>query len=408
MVNHEQNAMQDGQRIRLRNLTILLGSTLIVLAGATIAPALPDMAAYFQDVPNVDFLVRLVLTLPALIIAIGALFSGVLLDRWGRKPVLIVAMILYGMAGFSGYILDSLFGILVGRAFLGLAVAGVMSGFTTLIGDYFEGDELNRFMGIQASVVAFGAVVFVLAGGFLADVGWRYPFLIYLLAFAVLPGVLFAIDEPVIQRRPQNQDNLNQNIDFPLRTVLFIYAITLVGMVVLFIVPVQLPFYLTKLTGASNSLVGVTLALQTLVAAVVSLQYQRIKKRLSFITITGLFFLTLGVGYIIVALAQGYAAIITGLLISGLGLGLYIPNSNVWLVSVVPAALRGRAVGGLTTALFLGQFLSPILTLPIAQRIGLPGVFAAAGIVMLLFAAIALVANRSSSNLVVASSKAEA
>jgi MFS family permease len=400
--------MQDGQRIRLRNLTILLGSTLIVLAGATIAPALPDMAAYFQDVPNVDFLVRLVLTLPALIIAIGALFSGVLLDRWGRKPVLIVAMILYGMAGFSGYILDSLFGILVGRAFLGLAVAGVMSGFTTLIGDYFEGDELNRFMGIQASVVAFGAVVFVLAGGFLADVGWRYPFLIYLLAFAVLPGVLFAIDEPVIQRRPQNQDNLNQNIDFPLRTVLFIYAITLVGMVVLFIVPVQLPFYLTKLTGASNSLVGVTLALQTLVAAVVSLQYQRIKKRLSFITITGLFFLTLGVGYIIVALAQGYAAIITGLLISGLGLGLYIPNSNVWLVSVVPAALRGRAVGGLTTALFLGQFLSPILTLPIAQRIGLPGVFAAAGIVMLLFAAIALVANRSSSNLVVASSKAEA
>jgi MFS family permease len=260
------------------------------------------------------------------------------------------------MAGFSGYILDSLFGILVGRAFLGLAVAGVMSGFTTLIGDYFEGDELNRFMGIQASVVAFGAVVFVLAGGFLADVGWRYPFLIYLLAFAVLPGVLFAIDEPVIQRRPQNQDNLNQNIDFPLRTVLFIYAITLVGMVVLFIVPVQLPFYLTKLTGASNSLVGVTLALQTLVAAVVSLQYQRIKKRLSFITITGLFFLTLGVGYIIVALAQGYAAIITGLLISGLGLGLYIPNSNVWLVSVVPAALRGRAVGGLTTALFLGQF----------------------------------------------------
>lgn len=102
-----------------------------VMAAATLAPALPEMNRFFQDVPNAEFWVKLVLTMPALLIAIGAPFAGFLLDRWGRKPVLIAGLILYGLAGTSGFLPGSLFGILVGRALLGLAVAGVMSGFTT-------------------------------------------------------------------------------------------------------------------------------------------------------------------------------------------------------------------------------------------------------------------------------------
>ena len=82
----------------LRNLTILLGSTTTVLAATIIAPALPEMALAFEDVPDADFLVRLTLTMPALFVAIWAPFSGLLLDRWGRKPVLISALILYGLA----------------------------------------------------------------------------------------------------------------------------------------------------------------------------------------------------------------------------------------------------------------------------------------------------------------------
>ena len=69
-----------------RNLTILVGSTMTVLAATIISPALPRMAAHFADTPNVDFLVRLTLTMPALFIAVGALFAGTFLDRFGRKP----------------------------------------------------------------------------------------------------------------------------------------------------------------------------------------------------------------------------------------------------------------------------------------------------------------------------------
>lgn len=69
--------------------TLLFTSTLTVMSGATIAPSLPAMQEYFADVPNSALLVRLVLTIPALFIAIGGLFVGQLADRLGRKPLLI-------------------------------------------------------------------------------------------------------------------------------------------------------------------------------------------------------------------------------------------------------------------------------------------------------------------------------
>ncbi|MCK5313540.1 MAG: MFS transporter, partial [Anaerolineales bacterium] len=162
-------------RTNLRNLTILLGSTTTIMAATIISPALPGMAEAFADIPNADFLVRLTLTMPALFIAFGALIVGYLLDRWGRKPVLIISLILYGLAGTAGFFLDSLSTSLVSRAMLGLAVAGIMSGFVTLILDYFKGSELNRFLGLQGAFIGLGGMVFLLFAGFLAEIGWQYP-----------------------------------------------------------------------------------------------------------------------------------------------------------------------------------------------------------------------------------------
>ncbi|MEO0013265.1 MAG: Bacillibactin exporter, partial [Cyanobacteriota bacterium] len=156
--------------------TLLLTSTLTVMSGATIAPSLPAMQEYFADVPNSALLVRLVLTIPALFIAIGGLFAGQLVDRLGRKPLLIGSALLYGIAGSSGFILNSLGAILVGRALLGLSVAGIMTGVTTLIGDYYTGQTRANFMGLQAAFMGLGGVVFLSVGGFIADLNWRFPF----------------------------------------------------------------------------------------------------------------------------------------------------------------------------------------------------------------------------------------
>ena len=74
-----------------------------------------------------------------------------------------------------------------------------------------------------------------------------------------------------------------------------------------------------------------------------------------------------------------------GLAISGLGLGLLIPNMTVWISAVVPDGIRGRAIGGLSTALFLGQFLSPIVAQPVSLKFGLSSTYIYAGGLLLIF-----------------------
>lgn len=367
-----------------RNLTILLGSTTTVLAATIISPALPGMAMAFADVPNADFLVRLALTLPALFVAIGALFAGFLLDSWGRKPVLIVSLILYGLAGTAGFVLNSLPAILVSRALLGFAVAGTMSGFTTLILDYFRDRELNKFLGLQGAFMGLGGMLFLLAAGYLADISWQHPFLIHLFAILLVPGVILAVDEP--QKLTNDLAPTSKEGVFPWGKLLPIYVAMFVGILIFFIFVVQVPFYLSLNNNISSSQVGFALSLQTLSSVFVALQYQRLKARYSFQGIFGLVFLILGISHLILALSPAYTIVIIGLLISGLGIGLFAPNSSGWLASVASSEVRGKAVGGMTSVGFLGQFFSPIFTQPFVDQIGLPAMFGVAAAVALLFA----------------------
>jgi MFS family permease len=179
-------------------LTLLLASSLTVMSGATVAPSLPAMKQQFESaIADPDLrttLVKLVITLPALFIVIGSPIAGLIVDRFGRKPLLLITAVLYGFAGSSGLFLDSLPTILVGRAFLGLAVAGVMVSATTLIADYYSGPARAAFMGLQSGFMGLGGVLFLTLGGALAQQNWHYPFGIYLFAWLIVPLIFLFIE----------------------------------------------------------------------------------------------------------------------------------------------------------------------------------------------------------------------
>jgi MFS family permease len=375
----------ESNRTMLRNITILLGGTCSVLAAVMISPALPGMAQAFADVPNADFLVRMVLTMPALFVALGALFVGGLLDRWGRKPVLVVSLVIFVLAGCAGFVLDSLMMILVSRALLGLAVAGIMSGFMTLIMDYFEGDELNKFLGLNGASVCLGGILGLVASGFLADIGWRFPFLIHLIALLILPGVIFAINEP------QKTKDVNLEIEqaaLPWRQLIPIYATAFMCTVLFFIFPAQLPFYLTENNNIEASQVGMALALPTVIGLVFALLYQRFRARFSFQTIAAIIFLAYSATHLMLSASSAYGMVILSLLFGGVGMGLLSPNNSGWLADVAPVEVRGRAVGMLTCSIFLGQFFSPIISEPFVQTLGLASTFGLMACVSLLVASV--------------------
>lgn len=373
----------------LLKVTLLVTSTLTVMSGATIAPSLPAMQTYFSGVENATFWVKLILTVPALFIVIGAPIAGVIIDRLGRKPLLIVSVILYGLAGSSGFVLNSLTGLLIGRALLGLAVAGVMTSVTTLIADYYPGQARANFMGLQAAFMGFGGVLFLSGGGFLADLNWRLPFLIYLFAFVILPFIVLSLFEPsrTVIKTPTLADGRQVSaVPLPLKLLTLIYGVACLMQVIFYLIPVQLPFYLKSLTNATASQSGLAIAFSTLFSAFASMMYGRVKARLSFVNIVSLSFGLTALGYGIIGVAGSYEQVLIGLSVGGLGLGLLMPNLMVWLSAETSDAIRGRALGGLTTFLFLGQFLSPIVSQPVSQQVGLGMTYTLVGGLLLLLA----------------------
>jgi MFS family permease len=108
--------------------------------------------------------------------------------------------------------------------------------------------------------------------------------------------------------------------------------------------------------------------------------YGRIRARLSAMTIFGLSFVLIGAGFVAHATATDWHGVLLGSLIAGLGMGISMPNYTTWFMARVPASMRGRASGLLTTAFFLGQFASPLVSAPLVAWFGLAGTFAAVGL----------------------------
>jgi predicted MFS family arabinose efflux permease len=150
-----------------------------------------------------------------------------------------------------------------------------------------------------------------------------------------------------------------------------------------FITPVQLPFYLRSAFTASPFEMGAAIAVGNTVGALISLMYYRFKKRMNFVAIYAFVFFSMAAGYYIVASASSYNAALMGMVVAGLGFGLYVPNHSSWILSIVSAKRRGFGVGLVTTAMFLGQFSAPILVQPFLDPADPSAVWAAMSVLLL-------------------------
>jgi len=342
----------------------------------TISSSLPDMSRDFAGYPNGQALVKLSLSLPALFIALTAILAGKFIDRKGRKPLLGIALVAYAAAGSSGYWLDNLYGILAGRALLGISVGITMTIVTTLVADYYQGVARQQFAGLQIAVMSLAGILFISLGGWLADIRWNVPFLLYLYALIILPFALRYVQEPPAAAAEAQAGTASPRVP---GVIWLVFASVMLMWILFFIIPIQIPFYLKSLGVEKNSMIGLAVASSTLFSAVASFFYARLKARLSFARLFSMGYGLMAVAFVVVALAKSYALVVCGLLLAGMGMGLLIPNANVLVMQLAPPAVRGREIGKLTTFWFLGQFISPLVLLPFINSFSQESVFKGIG-----------------------------
>lgn len=376
------NAISTTPALSAKAWTLLFISTLTIMAGATIAPAMPAMKQAFAAQPNAEFWVKLLLTLPGLTIAVCAPFMGWLLDHTAKKRVMLLAVGSYALCGSAGYFVsDSLWWLLLSRALLGVAVAAVMVCSMTLAAAYFSGPAYARFAGKQAAFSSFGGVLFMALGGLIASLDWRSTFLIYAIAGLLLPAVIGLLEEPETHNSAV-KSAANHTV-LPISLIAGYYALAFLEIVLLYTIPVHYPFFATELGAPSEAFIGMAIATMLLAMALTALNYGRLHRGKTVRQMLCSGAICLGMGFVLLGFSQQYWHSFVGMVGIGIGFGLIRPTLMTGLLAITPPALRGRIMGGVTSCIFMGQFVSPLLSDNVFQQMGYSHAFLSVGCVVM-------------------------
>ncbi|WP_291048832.1 MFS transporter [Herbiconiux sp.] len=378
----------------IQGVLLLIGSCLPVLGAVLLAPILPTLTGVFASVPGSDALVPLVLTIPALMIALIAPFAGAIVDRLGRKRLLVVALIAYALLGTAPLYLDSLGGIVISRVGVGITEAAIMTCCTTLLADYFVGARRNKYFGLQTVVTSLAATAFFVLGGALGANGWRTPFWLYAVSLVLVIPVAFLIWQPRVQKAASGVKAKLPPI--PWRALALPLAVTLFGGILFYSLIVEMPYVLAGQGITEVAVIGAVTAAASLATAIGAILFRWIARfgahRLLPIAL-GLG----GIGLVVIWFAPSTPVAVVGAIITSFGNGILLPTLVTWAISGLAFEQRGRGTGLWTGFLFFGQFACPLLILAIQGGVGtLPAALGALGVAALVIAVVlALVLSRS-------------
>lgn len=339
---------------------LLAVASLGIMANALVSAALPAIRDHFAETAHVNTLVGLVVTLPSLGIVFTAAAAGWLNDRVGRQPVMLAALALYGIAGLGALLTTSLPALLATRFLLGVAIGGTMTSAMAMIGDRFEGEARIRFMSTQAAVMSAASMVFLLTGGVLAELGWRWPFLLYGAGFLMIPIVLAQLPE---SKPPGPVDSGSDRLAIGPLAIVGVSAF--LAMILFYMLPVRLPFHLVTLGITSPSVAGIAVALGTFTMATMALTYAKTGAKLPAMVVYAVIFGLTAVGFALIGWSTSLPGVLLGSAIAGAGYGWLFPVNNLLIMERAPPHQRGRATGFHTTSIFTGQFFSPLVSGPL-------------------------------------------
>lgn len=355
--------IEESRGTTLQGSILLSASALPVLGAVLLAPVLPAIAEEFSDNPRAATLVPLIITSPALVIAILAPFVGALTDKIGRRNALVASLVLYSAVGTAPLWLNSLEGIIVSRLLLGLCEAVIMTTCTTLLGDYFSGARRNKYLSLLTVLTTVCATIFLVVGGLMGGFGWRAPFWLYLVGFIVAIPALLKLWEPLSEPNPQVLRRL------PWRQMSMPIIFTFFGGVTFFTLVVHLPFLLTELGIEDSGQLGLMAALTSFFTATGSFVF-RYFNRVHHALILALAFCLAGTGFLYIWFADSVSAVLVGACVASFGAGLSLPTLLTWTISQLKQDVRGTGTGIWTSANWIGQFACPLVIGAFAGFVG--------------------------------------
>lgn len=340
-------------------LTVLLAiwsvSAISSLPGLAISPILGDLNKIFPKATDLE--IQMLTSLPSLLIIPFVLLAGRLSVGKDKLKVLITGLAVFFLSGIACLFARSMTGLIIISCILGIGAGMVIPFSTGLIVDYFTGDRRVAQLGYSSAINNLTLVVATVVTGYLANVNWHLPFLVY-----TLPGLSLALS--FFLKRQRSEPEPAQSIQLRHKTIdrrklvglmLFYFFNTYAVLVV--------PFYAAFLIDdykIDSSFSGVVISLFFLAIMLPGLFIDRIIRRLrdnvNLASLASIF-----VGLLCVGIFRDKGMLIVGALLSGLGYGVMQPVIYDKAATIAPPRSATLALSFVMAMNYLAVMACPFI-----------------------------------------------
>jgi EmrB/QacA subfamily drug resistance transporter len=180
-------------------LVLLFGALMVTMLLASLnqtmlSAALPTIVGELNGVEHMAWVIT------AFILASTVMMPvyGKLGDLFGRKPLLVFAIVVFMVGSVIGALADAMNTLIVARVIQGLGGGGLMILSQATIADVVPARDRGKYMGIMGGVFAFSSVAGPLIGGGLTEgPGWRWTFWLNVpLAIVAVLATIFLLRVP--------------------------------------------------------------------------------------------------------------------------------------------------------------------------------------------------------------------
>ena len=185
---------------------LMLALFLASLSQMVLSSALPTIVGELNGVEHLAWVTAGYLLAATVMMPI----YGKLSDVFGRKPLLVIAIILFLIGSIVGGLAGDMNWLIAGRAIQGLGGGGLMILSQASIADVVPARERGKYMGLLGAVFAVSSVAGPLLGGWFTEgPGWRWAFWMNLpIGILALVAVIAYLNIPVQQKNRGRTDVL--------------------------------------------------------------------------------------------------------------------------------------------------------------------------------------------------------
>lgn len=350
---------------------------IVIIIDATglgiIIPSLPSLVAETANVSLEESTsyYGLILGAYALMQFIFSPIVGGLSDRYGRRPVLLLAMFGLGLDYLFMYFAPSLFWIVIGRCLSG-ALGASYTTATAYIADISSAENKARNFGMVGAAFGIGFVIGPAIGGLLGDLDIRAPFLVAaILSFMNLVYGYFVLNESLAPENRRPFSLLRSNVAGAfvqmfsykslawLFVVMFLYYLAGMAIQTSWVYYTQEKFEWSKFdVGVSLALVGVCIAaIQGGLSGFFAKRFGEVRAAYFSLVIFAVTVISIGLateGWMLYALMLPYA--FTGL--AGPAIQTIMSNSTA-------DNAQGELQGSLTSIMSIAEIIGPLLMMQV-------------------------------------------